>query len=133
VERIDLHKPLLQLGIDSLMAVELRNWLEGELRLDVPIVELMKSPSLAGLAALLAERLATLDQAPADQAGCGGAVNGPADIDGVSGALPSHIAPTELLARIDELSSEELDAALSALLDERDHILEPTAGRTGVP
>ncbi len=56
-ERLEVDKPLLQLGIDSLMAVELRNWLEGELLVDLPIVELMRSPSVSGLAELLAERL----------------------------------------------------------------------------
>ena len=49
-DRLDGDKPLSQLGIDSLMAVELRNWLEGELQVDLPIVELMRSPSVSGLA-----------------------------------------------------------------------------------
>ena len=63
-DRLDGDKPLLQLGIDSLMAVELRNWLEGELQVNLPIVELMRSPSLSGLAELLAERLETAGEAP---------------------------------------------------------------------
>ena len=63
-DRLDGDRPLLQLGIDSLMAVELRNWLEGELQVDLPIVELMRSPSVSGLAELLAERLETRRQGP---------------------------------------------------------------------
>jgi thioester reductase-like protein len=56
--RLDMEKPLLNLGLDSLMAVELRNWMESELQVNVPIVELMRSPSLARLAELLLEQLA---------------------------------------------------------------------------
>ena len=56
-DRLDGDRPLLQLGIDSLMAVELRNWIEGELRVNLPIVELMRSPSCPRLAELLAEQL----------------------------------------------------------------------------
>ena len=72
-DRLDGDKPLLQLGIDSLMAVELRNWLEGELQVDLPIVELMRSPSVSGLAELLAERLETAGKAPSYEVGSNGA------------------------------------------------------------
>ena len=61
-EQLDDQRPLLQLGIDSLMAVELRNWIEGELQVNLPVVELMRSPSLAGLVELLSEQLAAEGQ-----------------------------------------------------------------------
>jgi NADPH:quinone reductase-like Zn-dependent oxidoreductase/acyl carrier protein len=57
-DRLDAETVLLNLGFDSLMAVELRNWIEGELRVKVPIVELMRSPSVARLREFLGERLA---------------------------------------------------------------------------
>jgi hypothetical protein len=56
-ERIDADKPLLKLGLDSLMAVEVRNWIETELRLNLPIVEVMRSPGLSHLIDLLLSRL----------------------------------------------------------------------------
>ena len=55
-DRLDVERPLLELGVDSLMAVELRNWLEGELQVDLPIVDLMRSPCLSRLAEVLARR-----------------------------------------------------------------------------
>jgi acyl transferase domain-containing protein/NADPH:quinone reductase-like Zn-dependent oxidoreductase/aryl carrier-like protein len=101
-ERLDVDKPLLHLGIDSLMAVELRNWIEQEWRLHVSIMELMRSPSLASLTQLLHERLANTE-----------------------GAAKSARPPTEaqaaeeLLAKIEELPDEDVDALLTALLDEK--------------
>ncbi len=56
-DRLDGEKPLLNLGIDSLMAVELRNWIEQELRVNLPIMELMRSPSLSRLTDPLLEQL----------------------------------------------------------------------------
>jgi len=51
--KLDVEKSLTQLGLDSLMAVELRNWIEGELRLSLPTVELMSGPTVVRLAELL--------------------------------------------------------------------------------
>jgi thioester reductase-like protein len=62
--RLDVQKPLSQLGLDSLMAVELRNWMESELQVNVPIMELMRSPSLARLSELLLEQLGRGAPAP---------------------------------------------------------------------
>ena len=78
-DRLDGDKPLLQLGIDSLMAVELRNWLESELRVDLPIVELMRSPCVSGLAEQLAERLEAGGNAPPRDVGRNGTANGSAN------------------------------------------------------
>ena len=73
-DRLDSDKPLLQLGVDSLMAVELRNWLEGELQVDLPIVELMRSPSISGLVVLLAGQLEMRTKGASDEASENGAV-----------------------------------------------------------
>lgn len=66
--RLDAEKSLVQLGVDSLMAVELRNWIEEELRVTLPIVELMRSPTLNRLAELVASQWAKTEagEGPAD-------------------------------------------------------------------
>ena len=107
-DQLDVEKPLLNLGIDSLMAVELRNWVEQELRVSLPIMELMRSPSLARLTDLLLEQLA----APEGTAITAGR-NGHA-------TTPAGAKPEELLAHIEELPGEEVEAMLNALLAERD-------------
>ena len=51
---IDPQRPLSELGMDSLMAVELRLALEGRLRVDLPLVSLAEGTSVASIAARLA-------------------------------------------------------------------------------
>lgn len=102
-DRVDDEKPLLNLGIDSLMAVELRNWIEQELRVNVPIMELMRSPSLARLTDLLLEQ------------GANGSASGAA---GHEAELAAEPPPAEdLLAKVAEMSNEDVDALLMSLFD----------------
>jgi malonyl CoA-acyl carrier protein transacylase/SAM-dependent methyltransferase len=51
--RIDVHQPLTRMGMDSLMGVELKNSIESELRVAVPLIELMRNGTVSHLAALL--------------------------------------------------------------------------------
>jgi len=52
-------RPLSEVGMDSLMAVELRLALESRLRVDLPLVSLAEGTSVASIAARLAGALAT--------------------------------------------------------------------------
>ncbi|MBI1357392.1 MAG: amino acid adenylation domain-containing protein [Acidobacteria bacterium] len=56
--RLDADEPLNRLGLDSLMAVELRNRVELRYGVTVPMVKFLEGPSVAELAALVSERLA---------------------------------------------------------------------------
>ncbi|HEY7330127.1 MAG TPA: type I polyketide synthase [Gemmataceae bacterium] len=101
-ERLDTEKPLLNLGIDSLMAVELRNWIEKELNINVPIMELMRSPSLSRLTEYLRELTANTE------------------------SMTAPVRPTEqpeptedLMTKIEDMSDDDINAMLTALLDEQ--------------
>ncbi len=48
---------LLDLGLDSLMGVELRNWVKGALNLEINMAEFLAGPNIDGLAAHLHEQL----------------------------------------------------------------------------
>jgi acyl transferase domain-containing protein/acyl carrier protein len=106
-ERLDADKPLLNLGIDSLMAVELRNWIEKELHINVPIMELMRSPSLSSLTELLRELTANTEQKTAPHR------TDPARPT----AMPE--AAEDLLSKIEDMSDEDINALLTSLLDEQ--------------
>jgi aryl carrier-like protein len=112
-ERLDVDRPLLQLGVDSLMAVELRNWIEGELRINLPVVELMRSPSLSRLAEVLAERFQAAEETLATMPGQTDAE--PAH-ERATTLAPLAAAPEALLERLGDLSGEEVDGLLAALL-----------------
>ncbi|EHK97214.1 putative Phthiocerol synthesis polyketide synthase type I PpsA [Glarea lozoyensis 74030] len=51
---IDVALPLSRYGVDSLVAVELRNWLSGAIRAKVTVFEILQSTSLTEFAGLLA-------------------------------------------------------------------------------
>ncbi|MFC0039469.1 type I polyketide synthase [Actinomadura rayongensis] len=54
-ERINTKRPLNKMGLDSLMAVELRNRVERELGTKLPIVKLLKGGSIASVAEAIRE------------------------------------------------------------------------------
>jgi len=56
---IDPLRPLSEMGMDSLMAVELRLALESRLRIDLPLVSLAEGTSVASIAARLAAAVST--------------------------------------------------------------------------
>jgi NADPH:quinone reductase-like Zn-dependent oxidoreductase/SAM-dependent methyltransferase/acyl carrier protein len=139
-DRVDLTKPLSEVGLDSLMAVELRNWVEGELRVSLPIAELLQGPSVDRLADLLLDQLLKADappaavrsDSPAEAVGAhpatangehkNGTTNGHAGGNGDHydqdplrvREIDQHDA-ARLLEQVDELSSDEVDALLAQL------------------
>src|SRR6516165_7845389 len=58
-EGIDPLRPLSEIGMDSLMAVELRLALESRLRVDLPLVSLTEGTSVASIAARLTAAVST--------------------------------------------------------------------------
>ncbi len=64
--QIDPHRSVMALGLDSLMAMELRNRLQTMLGVEVPVADLLQGPSVTELAQQLLSRLPGL--APANSA-----------------------------------------------------------------
>lgn len=54
---IDLSSPLSAMGVDSLVAIEVRNWWKQNLGIDVSVLELMGASSVEQLGGLAAKRL----------------------------------------------------------------------------
>jgi acyl carrier protein len=61
--RLDLHQRLDRLGIDSLMAVEIKNRIEQQLRVTLPLMRLIQGPTVSELAGTLLDRLESREAA----------------------------------------------------------------------
>lgn len=106
---LDLHQPLNRLGLDSLMAVEMKNRIELDIGVLIPIVRLLQGPSLAQIAEQLARQLMVGDDA----------VDRPASASTV--AAPQSVAlPEDLITRIDQMSDEEVESLLNSMIMEKE-------------
>jgi aryl carrier-like protein len=62
-EEVSPTKDLATYGVDSLIAVELRNWIASQAGADISIFDLMQSPSLTELSVMVASKSSQIDSA----------------------------------------------------------------------
>jgi natural product biosynthesis luciferase-like monooxygenase protein len=123
VHRVDAQTPLVNIGLDSLMAIELKNRIDADLGVRVPMTAFLQGQSIADLAPQVFQQLTaspTSKPSDSDTAGAGGAA---AAEDGSLGAGESitHSEAVELLANIDQISDAEVNSTLVSLLAEEGH------------
>jgi acyl carrier protein len=92
--KLDLDRPFNEIGLDSLMAVELKNRLESELAMTLPVSEMTRGPTIEKLTAIVLAELG----------------------DGT--AAPSTVRDQKLLQQVEELSDEEVDRLLKEVTPE---------------
>lgn len=102
---LDPDQPLHDLGLDSLMAVELRNTLSGLLGTRLPSTLLFDHPSIAKAAEYLGEKLFGREESE------------PADSPASAGAPAEDPAHQQLVEEIEGLSSDQLLAVIEGELD----------------
>jgi acyl transferase domain-containing protein/acyl carrier protein len=102
--RVDVQKPLRNMGIDSLMTLELRNRLESGLKLSLPATLVFNYPTVAALTVHLAEKLGVPLDAPKAEA-----------------AAPVETSSADQLA---DLSRDEVEALLAEELKSLDDLLK---------
>lgn len=94
---LDPHQPLQELGLDSLLSIELRNSLSACLGVSLPATLLFNYPTLSALADYIAREF----------------LSGAADAAPTT-SRPPQARPANLLEEIELLSDEEVDRLLSA-------------------
>jgi len=117
VSKIDVLQPLTALGLDSLMAIELKNQLEFELAIRISIVMFLQGPSIAQFATQLLDQLAAAIPMPAVS------TNTPSQEQQEDGHMKniSQQEAAQLLDKLDLLSDNEVDALLSGMLQKEEH------------
>jgi long-chain acyl-CoA synthetase len=109
IAEIDARRPLGEFGLGSLMAVELRNWLEASLELALPVTILWSYPTARDLAPHLvaALRRSINLQSP-----------GPVDVAGEQASGTKNDAASLALAEIERLSEAEVRQQIETLTRE---------------
>ena len=108
---LDLRRPLNAMGLDSLMAIELKNAIQTNLGIALPVSVLVSGPSISELGEQVLELLNGQDQ------------NGSAS-DGLEfghALTPNSLGAEEaeqLLASLDDLSLDQVDRLLAEMLNE---------------
>jgi len=115
---VEVDRPLTQLGLDSLMAVELRNWIEGELRVDLPVMELMEGISITRLSKLLLDHLLKSASSTAPDSSGVDVPKQPKSTNGQSRHPISKETAEQVLGELETLSDDEVDSLLSSMLTE---------------
>jgi acyl transferase domain-containing protein/NADPH:quinone reductase-like Zn-dependent oxidoreductase len=101
---LDPHRPLNEMGLDSLMAVELRNLLRADLELAAPLTATLvfDYPTVEAIAEHLVRDVLALAPAPIESAA----------------VAPADTPPADTIDRIEQLSDEEVDRLFAERLRE---------------
>jgi len=121
-EKLDAQQSLNSLGIDSLMAVELRNHVQAQLGVTIPLARLLQDPTIAQLAQVVLDQVGSVAPPPsALPSAFAMSAPTPAGPAPVSTADSTGNASTpEALADVQDLSDEEVDALLRQMLSEEE-------------
>ncbi len=121
--KLDVQQPLTNMGIDSLMAIEVKNQVEAELHVVIPVVQFLQGPTIAQLSAQLLKQLTETVPAATMRAASAAVLLQAAKPEG-RGDLSTSISVEEaqqLLANLDQLSDREVEALLTDLLAEEEN------------
>lgn len=136
---LDTQQSLSSLGLDSLMAMELKNWIEEELSVEVPITLFLQESGIAQFSTQLLDQLVISASTPfrkaVTQARFPLIPLIPSQVDGrvkiSNGDGLSQQTAEQLLAGLDQLSDEEVDSLLSQMSQEEGEQADATGTSNG--
>ena len=102
--RIDPAKRLTSLGLDSLMAYELKARIESDLGVGLPMVKLVGGPSICELAAYLLSQLESASPSGATSAG---------ELPPPSTQIRGDEDDDQIIRKLEQFSDEQVDSLLS--------------------
>ncbi len=102
------HKKLFDMGVDSLMSIELKGRLQADFEAEIPITAVFNYPTIDALGGYVASQVLGLDQPDESE---GGVVSAAEDVGAVDAALK----------HVHEISDEEVDRLLAAKTAELTH------------
>ena len=111
VNEVDLHQSLGNLGIESLMAVELRNHVQASLGIVIPVAQLLQDPSISQLAEGILQQL---DDAPVAVPQVAVTTHG---VDAQPASAEEELSAEQALQKLDAMSDSEIETMLSQMLD----------------
>ncbi len=114
-EKIPHDRSLAALGVDSLLALELKNRVESELQITIRIVELLEGPTLQNLAASILKQW----DRPLELNGHQPAVNN-GSVRTIVPRVDDGKAAKAVLDRIDELPDDEVEALYQQMMAEEE-------------
>jgi acyl carrier protein len=118
VSSVDTDTPVTAFGLDSLMAIQLKNQIESRLGVALSIVTMLGGMSIAQIAAKTQEELTVADHPPLNgSATKNGTGHGHHERNGEA-ARPGRKALDQMVAELDGLSESELDALIDELSDD---------------
>ena len=104
--RLDVQQPLSELGLDSLMAVELKNRIARDLRVNVPVVKFLQGFSVEEAVTQVLDQLTTKAADPITP------------LTPAVAPLGERQNAERLLANLDQLSDEQVSALLADMIAE---------------
>lgn len=113
--RPDVHQPLSNLGLDSLMAIELKNRIVLDLGINLPITKFMQGPSIDQATTLILEQLAAEASEPF---AAGTPIYMQIEQERSNGDTKGRESEDHLLIGLDKLSDDEVNSMLTDLLAE---------------
>ncbi len=138
-ETLDNNEPLTALGLDSLMAIELKNRLELELAVRIPIVTFLQGPTITQFSAQILDQLNAKMSAKSEERKESEEQNQHAKQSPVTTVVNVDILgkqnAAQLLSQLDQISDQKVVAPLNQMQPENEReradVMNTTDGQNG--